>query len=136
MSNCDLLHLVTILLNCLDGDNLVSEKALLLGSGSLLVTLNSESVLLFSSYSEHFSDVLRGLSHRNEAVSGLWVIEDAICKELRVHGTLHIIHCHLFNTSTDTKVDLASFDFSSDGGAGFKSRRAESIDSVERNGVW
>lgn len=76
----------SILLDGLDWDDFFVIESLLLGFKGLSVGFNGHFVLFFSADAEFLSNVFRSLSHGEEGVSGLRMVEDGLGDLFRVEG--------------------------------------------------
>jgi hypothetical protein len=64
---------------------------------------------------------LRSESHRHEAVSGDFVIEEFIRNLASVDSSVHVEERHLLDSSANTNIDDSSLDLSSDDRTSFDS---------------
>lgn len=108
------------------------------------MTLNSKSILNCSRNSKLiicdneylFGYVFWGLAHAEKTVSSAGMVEDGIGEVFGIHGTLHVIHRHLFNASTYSDFDLSGSDFGGNECTGFETWGTEPIDGKESGGFW
>jgi len=112
----------------------LSASHLLLGN-SLVVRIDSHSVLLLASDSELLSHVLGGNSHTHEAVGSLFAFKDSVVEEVGVDSTHHVEVRHRFDTTTDSDANISSLNSVGDRGNGLKTRRAHSVNSLARGSL-